>query len=37
MLTVPVEELPPITLAGLTETAESTGGLIVSVVFCVPL
>src|SRR3990172_9923934 len=36
-LTVPVEEVPPVTLAGLTETAESTGGLIVRVVFWVPL
>src|SRR3990172_1574683 len=36
-VTVPVEDSPPVTLAGLTETAESTGGLIVRVVFCVPL
>ena len=36
-VTVPVEDSPPFTLAGLTETAESTGGLIVRVVFCVPL
>jgi hypothetical protein len=39
-VTVPVEELPPVTLVGLSETAESVGpvapdGLIVSVALCV--
>src|SRR3990170_2305020 len=36
-LTVPVEDSPPVTLAGLTETAASAGGLIVRAGFCVPL
>ena len=30
-VTVPVEEAPPVTLAGLTTTLESTGALIVNV------
>jgi hypothetical protein len=37
MVTVPVEELPPIRLAGFMETAESATGLIVSAAVCVPL
>jgi len=41
-VTVPVEELPPVTLAGLNDTVESTGGLIgggliVNVAVCKPL
>ena len=36
-VTVPVEELPPVTLAGLNDTVESTGGLMVRVAVCVPL
>jgi hypothetical protein len=36
-VTVPVEEDPPVTLAGATETLESTGGLIAKAVVCGPL
>ena len=36
-VTVPVEALPPVTVDGLTETADRLGGLIVSVALCVPL
>ena len=35
-VTVPVEELPPVTLVGLKVRFESTGGLMVSVAVCVP-
>ena len=33
-VTVPVEEFPPTTVAGLNDTAESTGGLMVRVADC---
>ena len=36
-VTVPVDPVPPVTLVGFTETEEITGGLIVSVVFWLPL
>ena len=36
-VTVPVEDSPPTTLAGFNDTAESAGGLIVSVAVCIPL
>ena len=36
-VTVPVEEVPPFTLAGAMDTDVSTGGLIVKVVACVAL
>jgi hypothetical protein len=36
-VTVPVEELPPVTLAGLMATLASAGGLIVTVAVCEPL
>lgn len=34
---VPVEDVPPVTVSGLTETEETAGGLTVSVVLCMPL
>jgi hypothetical protein len=36
-VTVPVEELAPVTLVGVSETEASTGGLIVRMADCVPL
>jgi hypothetical protein len=36
-VTVPVEELPPVRLAGLRARFDSTGGLMVSVAVCTPL
>ena len=36
-VTVPVEEAPPVTLAGLTDTEETVGAFTVSVAPCVPL
>ena len=36
-VTVALEELPPITVAGLNDTEESTGGLIVRLAVCAPL
>ena len=36
-VTVPVEEAPPVTVAGLTDTEETVGGFTVSVAPCVPL
>ena len=36
-VTVPVEELPPVTVEGLRDSEDSVGGLIVSVAVCVPL
>src|SRR3989337_382969 len=34
---LPVEEFPPVTLAGFNDSAESTGGLIVRLAVCLPL
>jgi hypothetical protein len=36
-VTVPVDPVPPVTLVGLTDTEEITGGLTVSGVFWLPL
>jgi hypothetical protein len=36
-VTVPVEDAPPITVAGLTDTEETVGAFTVSVAPCVPL
>ena len=36
-VTVPVEEAPPVTAAGLTDTEETVGAFTVSVALCVPL
>jgi hypothetical protein len=36
-VTVPVEGVPPVTVAGLKDTDERAGGFTVSVAFCAPL
>jgi hypothetical protein len=36
-VTVPVEDAPPVTAAGLTDTEDTAGGFSVSVAPCVPL
>jgi hypothetical protein len=36
-VTFPVDEAPPVTVAGLTDTEETAGGFTVSVAACVPL
>ena len=37
IVTVPVEDVPPVTLAGFIDTAVRAGGLMVNVAVCVPL